>query len=131
MQIARRHIIPRASREHALGEGGLAVHEDALLDIVTHYTQEAGVRGLQRCIAALCRHVAVQRADRGEAAGSGAGGESPPSKQPFEVTRDVVSTVLGAPLHHAARVDGRMGASRRTRGGCLPPFPSHGAAPVG
>ena len=57
--ISRRHLLPRALDEHGLGEDLMTVEEDALEKIVVNYTREAGVRNLERKIAAICRAVAV------------------------------------------------------------------------
>lgn len=52
--------MPRVLGEHGLLPGQLAFPREALRLLVEGYTREAGVRTLARCLAAVCRHVAVQ-----------------------------------------------------------------------
>ncbi|BCO08324.1 hypothetical protein GF1_07000 [Desulfolithobacter dissulfuricans] len=53
--IARRHLLPRQLEEHALDEDDLDITDEALRVIIRSYTREAGVRNLERQIAAICR----------------------------------------------------------------------------
>ncbi len=57
--IARRHLLPRQLEEHALDEDDLDITDEALRVIIRSYTREAGVRNLERQIAAICRGVAT------------------------------------------------------------------------
>jgi ATP-dependent Lon protease len=58
LEIAKRHIIPNQLRAHGLPEGSIVFEDDALMRIIRHYTEEAGVRNLVRQIARICRKVA-------------------------------------------------------------------------
>ncbi len=58
--IARRHLIPKQLEAHALTEDDLEITEEALQVIIRSYTREAGVRNLEREIAAICRGVAAE-----------------------------------------------------------------------
>ncbi len=58
--IARRHLIPKQLEAHALREDDLEITEAALQVIIRSYTREAGVRNLEREIAAICRGVAAE-----------------------------------------------------------------------
>jgi ATP-dependent Lon protease len=62
LQIARRFLVPRLLREHGLAPRDLRLTDVALRAIVRQYTLEAGVRGLARQIATVCRKVARARA---------------------------------------------------------------------
>jgi ATP-dependent Lon protease len=62
LEIARRYLIPRQLHDHGLSQRDLAIPDETLRAMVRHYTLEAGVRGLQRQIATLCRKVARARA---------------------------------------------------------------------
>lgn len=55
MHIAKNHLIPKQLKEHGLSPEQLTISEDALLRLITNYTREAGVRELQRRIAAVLR----------------------------------------------------------------------------
>ena len=62
IEIARRFLLPRQLADHGLSARDLALPDDALRAMVRHYTLEAGVRGLSRQIATVCRKVARSRA---------------------------------------------------------------------
>ncbi len=55
VEIARRHLIPKAVTSHGLKDGELDIGDDALKDVIRRYTREAGVRNLEREINTLCR----------------------------------------------------------------------------
>ncbi|MFM8979760.1 MAG: endopeptidase La [Planctomycetia bacterium] len=58
--IARKHLLPRVRDEHGLRERDLVLDDAALGALIEGYTREAGVRDLQRRLAALCRQRAVE-----------------------------------------------------------------------
>ena len=60
--IARRFLVPRQLREHGLAARDLRLSDEALRDVVRGWTLEAGVQGLARQIATVCRKVALDRA---------------------------------------------------------------------
>jgi len=55
LQIARRHLVPRQLEEHGLTRNDVKFSDAALRRLVREYTREAGVRQLEREIAALTR----------------------------------------------------------------------------
>ena len=55
VQIARRHLLSKQMEEHGLKKGSLRVGDDVLRAVIRDYTREAGVRQLERRLAALCR----------------------------------------------------------------------------
>ncbi|MCA1021753.1 endopeptidase La [Halobacillus litoralis] len=57
-QIAKEHLLPKQIKENGLKKSQLQVREDALLKLIRRYTREAGVRGLERELAGLCRKAA-------------------------------------------------------------------------
>jgi ATP-dependent Lon protease len=59
MRIGEQFLIPKQLTVHGLKPENLKISENALLDTIRYYTREAGVRNLEREIAALCRKVAV------------------------------------------------------------------------
>jgi ATP-dependent Lon protease len=65
VEIARSHLIGRQVEEHGLPVDCIRWSSAAILEIVTQYTREAGVRSLERQIAAICRKTA-RRAAEGE-----------------------------------------------------------------
>ncbi len=62
IEIARRFLVPRQLSDHGLTARDLTLADDAVRGMVRHYTLEAGVRGLARQIATVCRKVARSRA---------------------------------------------------------------------
>ena len=54
--IAERHLIKRAIRRHALDPEDLKLPTKSLQFLIRNYTREAGVRGLEREISALCQY---------------------------------------------------------------------------
>ena len=64
VQIARRHLLPRQIREHGLDPKRLKIPVASLRAIVNGYTREAGVRGLEKAIARVCRKRTLEIARR-------------------------------------------------------------------
>ncbi|MHC4337697.1 MAG: endopeptidase La, partial [Planctomycetota bacterium] len=60
LNIAKKYLVPRQLKEHGLSKTQLNIKDDALLGIVQSYTREAGVRNLERNIAAICRAVGTK-----------------------------------------------------------------------
>jgi ATP-dependent Lon protease len=58
LNIARQYLVPKQVSEHGLTPSRLALEDSALHEIIRRYTREAGVRGLERQIASICRQVA-------------------------------------------------------------------------
>ena len=53
--IAEKYLVPKQSKANGLKTGELDIESDTLRDIIRFYTREAGVRGLERDIAKVCR----------------------------------------------------------------------------
>ena len=60
VQIAKRHLVPKQRSLHGLEDTEFDLTADTIDFMVSSYTREAGVRELDRLIAALCRHAAAQ-----------------------------------------------------------------------
>ncbi|MBP3919822.1 MAG: endopeptidase La [Clostridia bacterium] len=63
--IAVNHLIGKQCKRHGLNKRVLRISDDAVYDIIDFYTREAGVRRLEREIAALCRKAAMKITDEG------------------------------------------------------------------
>jgi ATP-dependent Lon protease len=61
--IAQKYIIPKQLEQHGLGLKDLTFTDGAIRRIIADYTREAGLRNLEREIAAICRKVARRRAE--------------------------------------------------------------------
>ncbi|MDP2626565.1 MAG: endopeptidase La [Candidatus Rokubacteria bacterium] len=84
VQIARKHLIPKQTVDHGLVEGEhIRWTDEALRLLIRGYTREAGLRNLEREIAAITRKVAKRRVE----------GHS----DAVEVTEGLVGELLGAP----------------------------------
>src|SRR5690625_532666 len=58
LHIAKDHLLPKQLEENGLQKGNLQIRDEALLKLIREYTREAGVRGLERQLATLCRKAA-------------------------------------------------------------------------
>ncbi|WP_425440913.1 endopeptidase La [Sediminibacillus halophilus] len=58
LHIAKEHLLPKQIKENGLNKGQLQVRDEALTKLIRTYTREAGVRGLERQLASLCRKAA-------------------------------------------------------------------------
>ena len=83
LAIARRYLLKRQIAENGLKEEDIVFRDNAMARVIRGYTREAGLRGLERQIGAICRKLARRKAE----------GEKPP----FVVTPAVVARLLGAP----------------------------------
>ncbi|WP_281171047.1 endopeptidase La [Alicyclobacillus contaminans] len=87
LEIARRHLLAKQRERHGLSGDKLRVADDVLLELIRGYTREAGVRQLDRLIAAVCRKAARVVADG--------------DKRRVTVTSALLSEFLGpAPYRH-------------------------------
>lgn len=85
LEIVRRYLLPRQLQENGLGSEDFHLSTEVLRQVIVHYTQEAGLRNLEREIASLCRKVA-RRIAEGE-------------KGPFTITRGNLHRYLGPPRY--------------------------------
>ncbi|WP_394233136.1 endopeptidase La [Niallia oryzisoli] len=58
LHIAKDHLLPKQIKEHGLTKAQLQIRDEGILNIVRYYTREAGVRGLERKLAGICRKTA-------------------------------------------------------------------------
>ncbi|HVS03572.1 MAG TPA: endopeptidase La [Thermoanaerobaculia bacterium] len=85
LHIARRHLVPKLLEQHGLRPEHIAFPDAGLRLVIGEYTREAGLRNLERELAAICRKVAVRVAEG--------------RKSRTTVTPKVVARLLGAPRH--------------------------------
>jgi len=86
LHIARTYLVPRQFADNGLTGGQLTLTDDAIAEIISGYTREAGVRQLEREIGKLCRKVARKLAS-GEV-------------EAMTVDRAMVDDLLGRPRIH-------------------------------
>ncbi len=83
LEISKQHLIPKLLSRHGLKENQVTFKPPAVMDLIRHYTKEAGVRNLEREIAAVCRKLARQTL------------ENPGKKKNFVVVPKMVEELLG------------------------------------
>lgn len=99
VEIAKRHLIPRLVTNHGLKKEQITFTDTALQKIIASYTQEAGLRGLDKKLAAICRKVARKVA------------EDKPG--PYRITPASLQKYLGPPeiLPEPERAEGQVGVA--------------------
>jgi len=99
LEIARKFLIPRQLDDNGISTSYLELSNDSVLRIISQYTKEAGLRNLEREIAAICRKVARKVAE----------GE----KQIARVTRGNLHLFLGPPkfIPEAEREQNEIGVA--------------------
>ena len=63
LRIAQQFLLPKQLDENGITDKDLVLSEMALLQVVTNYTRESGVRNLERELAAICRKIARKKAE--------------------------------------------------------------------
>ncbi len=94
VEIAKRHLLPKAVRDHALKAEEFSVSDEALRAIVQTYTREAGVRSFERELMKLARKAVTEiLRSKGE-------------KKAVHVTAENLSDYLGVPRFRFGQVEG-------------------------
>ncbi len=57
LEIAKRFLIPKQISQNGLKTDHIAIGDQAVLELIRHYTRESGVRNLEREVANICRKV--------------------------------------------------------------------------
>jgi len=86
VKIAQRFIMPRQIRDNGLKENQVSVTSKAISTVIRSYTQEAGLRNLERELASICRKIAREVAEGTE-------------KKQFRVLPSNVPKYLGVPRY--------------------------------
>jgi ATP-dependent Lon protease len=99
-QIARKFLLPRQIKECGLKKSNIPLTDDGLDTIIQRYTQEAGVRELDRQLAKVCRKIARKVVEKDK-------------KKIGSLDREAVITLLGPPVYSAIRGEtkGQVGVS--------------------
>jgi len=92
VKIAQRHLVPKQLEANGLTSRNLTLSGPVLHEIIQKYTREAGVRNLEREIAAVCRKIA-RRVARG------------PRVLRTVVTVPNLERFLGVPRHHRGKAE--------------------------
>ena len=86
--IAQRHLIPRAMEDTGLSGFALEFTHNALCAIIRAHTREAGLRGLERKISAICRKVARRFLN------------TPNASRKIKIDESTVEKLLGPARYH-------------------------------
>ena len=89
LQIAKRHLLPRIMKEHALDRRKTKFPDAVINLIIDEYTREGGVRQLEKCLTKLVRHRVLRMSE--------------PGAPEATVTEQEVRKVLGLPIHNRER----------------------------
>ena len=89
--IARQHLVPKQLGEHGLTVEQVTIKDSALYALVQGHTREAGVRSMERQIAAVCRKVTRLFAEG--------------RTEPLTVDKNTVEEFLGAPRYEFEELD--------------------------
>lgn len=89
LMIARNYLIPRQLKEHGITTEQIELPDEAVTEVISGYTREAGVRQLEREIGKLARKVARRIATK--------------AATQLTVTREMVDELLGRPKVHPER----------------------------
>ncbi len=84
--IAKTHLLPRQVKENGIKPRQISFSDAAVVQVISEYTSEAGLRNLERELGTLCRKVARRLAE----------GE----KGPFQITRLSLEKYLGPPKYY-------------------------------
>ncbi|AHI29356.1 endopeptidase La [Marinobacter similis] len=68
VNIALRYLLPKQIKANGLRKDELVIPEETLRDLIRYYTREAGVRGLEREIAKICRKVVREHVEANDKA---------------------------------------------------------------
>ncbi|WP_456386249.1 endopeptidase La [Desulfolithobacter sp.] len=83
MVIARKYLLPRQIVENGIKPSYIRLDDQTMELIISHYTHEAGVRGLERELGKICRKIARRVAEGG--------------KGPYKISRNTIGKYLGPP----------------------------------
>ncbi len=92
IQIAKRHLIPKQLKEHGLNKSHIQIDKPAINEIISHYTMESGVRGLEKKIAEVMRKITKKIITQEE--------------YPQNPTKDQVAELLGTPIYRKEQYEG-------------------------
>ncbi|MEJ5019377.1 endopeptidase La [Ochrobactrum vermis] len=92
LEIAKRHLLPKAIKDHALQPKEFSVTDEALRNVIRLYTREAGVRSLERELMTLARKAVTEILKS--------------KKKSVKITEKNLSDYLGVERYRFGQIDG-------------------------
>lgn len=104
IKIAKKYLLPRILKEHGLTANDFSIADPVIKKVISDYTMEAGVRGLDRQLSKLARKAAAKIVANGPVEGASA---------TFAITAKKLHIMLGAPKLHSTHIpkNGALGAA--------------------
>ncbi len=106
--IAREHLVQKEMDKNGIREEEIDFTDEALCAIISRYTREAGVRGLERQIGAVCRkearHILERRQETAAKKKSHAGEEKAQLTDKVVITADNLEQYLGKPRYQQDKI---------------------------
>ena len=65
LKIAKRYLVVKSCEKNGLDKDSVSFTDRAVLNVIRHYTREAGVRSLERTVDSVCRKLAVETVKKG------------------------------------------------------------------
>ena len=92
VEIAKRHLIPKAIAQNGIDAAWVTISEEAIRRMITDYTRESGVRGLEKEINEVMRKVARRFVENSDA-------------KPLHLTKGNLKRVLGEPKFRTDKIE--------------------------
>jgi len=92
LNIASKYLLPKQLKKNGLLKKELSIEEETIINIIRHYTKEAGVRGLEKQLAKLCRKIVIKNTRK-------------ETHDSFLVTSNNLEELLGVKKYDFGRVD--------------------------
>ena len=103
--IAREHLVKKALHKNGIREDEVTFTDEALRAMIIRYTREAGVRGLERQIGAVCRKEARHILERRQM--TGAKKKDMKLTDKIEITAENLEHYLGKPKYRQDKIAGK------------------------
>ncbi|KAK9499097.1 hypothetical protein O3M35_003606 [Rhynocoris fuscipes] len=100
-EIAKNYLLPKQIKMHGLKPDMLLVPDETIVLLIKGYTKEAGVRAIERKLAAVCRAVAVKVVNP----------NTKPSELPVVIDADKVIDILGGSVYLEEDILSRTGVA--------------------
>ena len=98
VKIAEKYLVPKQIKSHGLKGYKVGFSQKVLMEIIRFYTKEAGVRGLERTIASICRKLAKKIYENIS--------KKSPSRS-YRVSSEMVNRLVGPPKYKDSKTEAK------------------------